>query len=180
MGNCMCRNSHQPDTNEFRTLTPRRFSQTELAAPVSNPEPLHRRAQSSFSTNLTCSLEAKSLPVSPDLSSPDIAEVTATLNCISVKLEQNAERDDRKPHPGRIRKLIQHTQKISSKLATMQKVQTELQGGNTCRSSVESRTSIGRMEEELERQMMQIRAEMGKVMGEVEELERQTKALSSK
>lgn len=174
MGNCMCRNLHPQDTNELRTLTPRRLSQTELTAAV--PEPVHRRAQSSFSTNLTYSLEAKSLPVSP---SPDIAEVTATLNSISVKLEQNAERDDREFHTGRIRKLIQHTQKISSKLAVMQRAQTELQGGNTCRSSVESKASLGRVEEELERQLLQIRAEMGKVMGEIEELSKQTRALSS-
>lgn len=176
----MCRNSHPQDTNEFRTLTPRRFSQTDISAPASNPEPLHRRVQSSFSTNLTSSLEAKSLPVTPDLSTPDLLEVTATLNSINVKLEQNAERDDRESYTGRIRKLIQHTQKISSKLATIQRTQTEIQGANTCRSSVESRASMGRMEEELERQMLQIRAEMGKVMGEIEELSKQTKALSSK
>lgn len=118
--------------------------------------------------------------MSPHSLSPDIAEVSATLNHISVRLEQNAERDDRESHTGRIKKLIQHTQKMSAKLAVMQRVQTEVQGGNTCRSSIESHSHLNRLEDDLERQLHQLQAEMTCMLCEVEQLSKHTQALTTK
>ena len=171
----MCRNAHH-DPNEFHTPT-HRHSFSSLSPP-SSQSPVHKRAQSSSSTNpgLSCDHGKASSPDKDgDGAAVDLAEVCKALNLISVRLEQSSQSDDRNSPPDRLKQLVHQTQQISTRLATMQRSHPEQLTG---RSSVESRFGLGRLDDELERQLNQLYGEMAEVMGEVEDLSKATMAMS--